>query len=248
VKSKKLSLIIPVYNEEKTLSVILDKVLGQKWDLDLELIIVNDCSKDDSGKIIKSYCGKYKNIKVLTNIKNIGKSQSVKRGILASTGDLVGIQDADLEYNPADLLKIVSLFRQKPLDVVYGNRFGKKNKVVYFMNWIGNRGLSAISSLFTYPRARMWTNDMETCYKVVKGHILRSIAPTISAKTTFGFEPEITAKLSKFKIKEEKKRHIRYAEIPISYYPRTVEEGKKMKGLSDGTKALIEIIKYNLFS
>ena len=162
---------------------------------------------------------------------------------------MVAIQDADLEYDPKDLLKMVEVFKKEPIDVIYGNRFGKNNKIIYYANWLGNRGLSLFSTLFTYPKARMWTSDMETCYKMVKGDIFRKIAKTISAKTNFGFEPEITAKLAKFKIKDrkEKGRHIKFAQIPIDYYPRTVAEGKKMKGLSDGFKALIEIIHYNLF-
>jgi dolichol-phosphate mannosyltransferase len=237
---------MPVFNEEKTLSEIIDKVLKINWGIELELIIVNDCPTDNSEKIIRKYLHD-KRIKLLSNIKNIGKSQSVKRGILASSGDIVGIQDSDLEYNPNDLLKILKLFQTKNLDVVYGNRFGKNNKIIYYSNWIGNRYLSFFSNLFTYPRARLWASDMETCYKVVKGNIIRDIAKDITSKTNFGFEPEVTAKLSKYRIKNEKNRHLRYTQIPIDYYPRSIAQGKKMKGISDGFKALIEIIKFNLF-
>lgn len=247
MKVQKFSLIIPVYNEAKTLSKILDTILNLKWGVDIEIIAINDCSTDDSAKILESYKISHK-IKVLTNPANIGKSQSVKRGILASTGDLVAIQDADLEYEPQDLLKILQLFQNKDFDVVYGNRFGKNNKIIYYSNWLGNRLLSVISSIFTYPRARMWTSDMEIGYKVIRGYIFREIATTLSAKTTFGFEPEVTAKLSKYKIKSEKSRHIKFKEIPINYNPRTIAEGKKMKGLSDGFKALFEIFRFNLFN
>ena len=248
MKIKKISLVMPVYNEEKTLAMILDKVLNIKWGVSLEMIIVNDCSTDSSFKIMQSYQKRFKQIKILSNHKNIGKSQTVKRGIISSTGDLVAIQDSDLEYDPNDLLKILKLFHKKDIDAVYGNRFGRNNKIIYYSNWFGNRSLSMLSSLFTYLRARMWTSDMETGYKVIKGFIFRDIAKTIDAKTSFGFEPEVTAKLSKYKIKEEGNRHIKFLQFPINYYPRTIAEGKKMKGLSDGIKALGEILRYNLFN
>lgn len=248
MKTKKLSIIMPVYNEENTLKHIIDKVLGINWGLELELIIVNDCSKDRSAKILESY-SKDKHVTVITNPKNIGKSQTVKRGIAASTGDLVAIQDSDLEYEPEDLLKIVDIFRTRAVDAVYGNRFGKNNKIIYYSNWIGNRALSLFSNLFTYARARMWTSDMETCYKVIKGEIFRDIAATITSTTNFGLEPEITAKLARYKVKDSKaSRHIKFAQIPINYHPRTIAQGKKMKGVSDGFKALYEIIIYNIFN
>lgn len=246
MKIKKISLVMPVYNEEKTLSLMLDKVFKVNWGVDLEVVIVNDCSNDNSRNIINSYRNN-KKIKILSNEKNLGKSQTVKRGIIATTGDIVAIQDSDLEYEPNDLLKMLKQFQTTPVDVIYGNRFGKNNKVIYYSNWIGNRSLSFLSSCFTYPRAKMWTSDMETCYKMVKGNILREIAPQITAKTNFGFEPEITARLSKYKIKDGNQgRHIRFAQMPINYSPRTIAQGKKMHGLSDGTKALFEIIRYNL--
>jgi len=237
---------MPIYNEAKTLSTMLDTILNLKWGVNIEIIAVNDFSTDDSAKILESYKTKH-NIKILTNTANLGKSQSVKRGIISSTGDLVAIQDADLEYEPKDLLRILQLFQNGDFDVIYGNRFGKNNKIIYYSNWLGNRILSLISSIFTYPRARMWTSDMETGYKVIRGTIFREIAQTLTAKTTFGFEPEVTAKLSKYKIIDEKGRHIKFTEIPINYNPRTIAEGKKMKGLSDGFKALIEIFRFNLF-
>jgi glycosyltransferase involved in cell wall biosynthesis len=246
MKIQKISLIMPVYNEEQTLAIIIEKIFKVNWGVDLELVIVNDCSKDSSANIINSYKNN-KSVKILHNSKNMGKSQTVKRGILASTGDIVAIQDSDLEYDPNDLLKMLKLFQTSQVDVVYGNRFGVNNEIIYYSNWFGNRFLSFVSSCFTYPRARIWTSDMETCYKMVKGNIIREIAPSISAKTNFGFEPEITARLAKYIIKDGKQnRHIVYHQIPIAYYARTIAQGKKMKGLSDGTKALFEIFRYNL--
>ena len=242
---KKISLVMPMYNEENTIAAILQMILALDWGAELELIIVDDCSKDKSAEILKTFENNPQ-VKILKNPKNLGKSQTVKRGILASTGDLVAIQDCDLEYEPQDLLNIVKLFQTEDLDVVYGNRFGKNNKIIYYSNWVGNRGLSTISSVLTYIRAGMWTNDMETCYKVIKGDIFREIATTITSTTNFGFEPEVTAKLAKYIVKAEKPRHVKFKEVPINYHPRTIAEGKKMKGLSDGFKALLEIFRFNL--
>ena len=238
---------MPVYNEERTLSTIIDNVLKQPWETQIELIIIDDSSKDNSSKIIQTYRAN-KQIKILTNPINLGKSQTVKRGILASRGDVVVIQDSDLEYEPGDLLKLIKYYKDNSLDAVYGNRFGKHNKIIYYSNWVGNRALSFISSLFTYINGRMWVSDMETCYKVINGNIFRDIAATITSTTNFGIEPEITAKLAKYKIKKENGRHIKFKQIPINYHPRTIAQGKKMKGLSDGFKALKEIFHYSLFN
>lgn len=242
MKPKKLSLVIPAYNEEASISNILDKIISLKWPLEIELIIVNDCSKDKTAQVLAKYT-KHKFIKILTNQHNQGKSQSVRSGLMQTSGDLVVIQDADLEYNPNDLVSMVKIFTDEDVDVIYGNRFGKNNKIVYFSNWLGNRGLSFLSSIFTGLRAGMWVVDMETCYKMIKGEIIREIAPRIVSKTNFGFEPEITARLSKFKVNG---KHLKFRQIPIDYYPRTIAQGKKMRGFSDGYKALKEIIRFNL--
>lgn len=239
---KKLSFIIPIYNEEKTLEELIQKVLDVEMPLKKELVLVDDGSKDSSRKILKNYEDK-DGFKVVYNEKNMGKSQTVKNGIQHSAGDLVVIQDADFEYNPENLKEFVEIFMNDEADLVYGNRFGKKNKIIYIQNWVGNRGLSFISSIFTGLRAGMRPKDMEVCYKMCKGDIFREIGATIESKSTFGLEPEMTAKFSKYKLNG---KHLRFKQVPIDYYARSIEEGKKMHAFKDGAKALWEILKFNL--
>lgn len=241
----KLSIIIPIYNEEKTLSILLNKVLALDFGdgIEKEIVLVNDGSRDSSWEIIQDFEKRFAEIVGISNEKNLGKSQTVRNGILKSTGEIVVIQDADLEYEPLELVDMLKVMLQDDFDVVYWNRFGKKNKVIYLQNYIGNKGLSFISNIFTYPRIRKYIPDMEVCYKMIKGDILRDIAKDIESKSNFGFEPEVTAKLSKYKLNE---KHLRFGIMPVSYYPRSRAEGKKMKAIEDGVKALIEIIKFNL--
>lgn len=241
MRYKKLSIIIPIYNEEKTLEQILNKIDALSLNIDKEIILVNDASTDNTLQILQKYAEK--NI-VLHNEKNLGKSQTVKKGILHSSGDLVVIQDADLEYNPQNWQQFLPYFQEQQYDVVYGNRFGKNNKVIYWQNWFGNRFLSIVSSFFTYLRSRMITTDMEVCYKMARGDVFREIAQTIESKSNFGFEPEVTAKFSKYRLQGNK---LKFRQIAIDYAPRSVAEGKHMKAFSDGFKALWEIIKFNLW-
>lgn len=243
--ARTLSLVIPVYNEEKTLEILVQKVLAVSLpkNISKEIILVNDGSKDKSGEIMDQLAKKYPEIKSYHNQKNAGKTQTVKNGISYTTGDYVVIQDADLEYEPNELIDLLNLMLEKNLDVVYGNRFGKKNKVVYWQNYIGNKALSFFSNIFTYPRIKVYIPDMEVCYKMTKGDIARELGSTIKSTSKFGLEPEITAKLSKYKLND---KHLKFGIVPISYYPRTIAEGKKMSAFSDGLKALKEIIQYNL--
>lgn len=243
---KNLSIVIPIYNEEKTLEILVKKVLSVEFpnSIKKEIILVNDGSKDSSWKIIEELAKEHDEITKLNNEKNSGKTQTVRNGILASTGDYVIIQDADLEYEPNEIVDLVNLAVDKNLDVVYGNRFGKKNKVIYMQNYIGNKLLSFISNLFTYFRIKVYIPDMEVCYKLIRGDIAREIGKTIESISNFGFEPEVTAKLTRFKLEG---RHLKFGIVPISYYPRSIQEGKKMKAVEDGLKALWEIVKFNLF-
>lgn len=243
---KKLSIVIPIYNEEKTLETLVNNVLAVQFpeNIQTEIILVNDGSKDSSAEIMKKLSNEHPQIiKSFHNEKNSGKTQTVKNGLSYTTGDLVVIQDADLEYDPQELVDLINLLQRENLDVVYGDRFGKKNKVVYWQNYIGNRALSLFSNLFTYPRIRVFIPDMEVCYKMVKGNVARELGKTIKSTSKFGLEPEITAKLSKYKLEG---KHLRFGIVPISYYPRTIAEGKKMSAFSDGFKALKEIIQFNL--
>jgi glycosyltransferase involved in cell wall biosynthesis len=242
LKYRKLSLVMPVYNEEGTLEQLITKVLQLKWPLTIELVCINDASRDRSKQILQKYRSD-RRFKLLDNPVNLGKSRTVKKGILNSSGDLVVIQDTDLEYDPVDLLELLKLFQEDKVDIVYGNRFGRKNRVVYWSNWLGNRSLSTFSSIFTWFRGGFVTSDMETGYKMVRGDVFRMIAAGLSATSSFGFEPELTARLAGFR---DHGKRLRFKQTPISYYPRTLAEGKKMKGMSDGIKAFAEIVRFNL--
>lgn len=243
----KLSILIPAYNEEKTLKALVEKVLSVEFpeNINLELIIINDGSKDTTSQIAHGLEEQYKGMLfAYDNEKNVGKSQTVRNALLKSNGDLVVIQDADFEYEPNEIVDLLNLMIDKDLDVVYGNRFGKKNKVIYWQNYIGNIGLSFISNIFTFPRIWKYIPDMEVCYKLIKGDVAREIAQNIVSTTNFGVEPEITAKLSKYKLNGKR---LKFGVVAISYFPRSIAEGKKMKALEDGFKALKEILRFNLW-
>jgi glycosyltransferase involved in cell wall biosynthesis len=241
----KLSIVIPLYNEEKTLGQLLNKVIDIKLPegFEKEILLVNDSSKDSSQLIINDFVKKYSFIKSLINEKNLGKSQTVRNGILQSTGEYVVVQDADLEYEPSEIVELLELALKNDLDVVYGNRFGKKNKVIYWQNYFGNKLVSLVSDIFTFPRLRKSIPDMEVCYKLIKGDIARDIVKSIVSKSNFGIEPEITAKIARYK--KDGKR-LKLGIVPVSYYPRSIAEGKKMKAFRDGFKAVKEIIVFNL--
>jgi len=242
-----LSIIIPVFNEEKTLEKTLKTILQIKLpkNFSKEIITLDDSSSDNSLNILKKFAKEFKEISFYQNNKNLGKSLTVKKGILKSTGDYVIIQDADSEYDPFEISKLLKMALKNDYDVIYGNRFIKKNKTIYWHYFIGNRILSLFSNIFTYPRIKTFIPDMEVCYKLIKGGIIRKIAKTLISKSRFGFEPEITAKLSKFKIN---KNHLNFYIHPISYKPRTLKEGKKLNAVTDGWKAFKEIIRFNLFN
>lgn len=229
---------MPVYNESKTIDDIVVKVIKILKGVDFELIIVNDGSTDDSWDKITKLSKKYSRIKAV-NLSHRGKSQTVKAGILKTKGEYVVIQDADMEYDPRDVIRMFKEIKKRKLDVIYGNRFGYKNKVIYIQNWIGNTFLSFFSGLFTGIRAGMFPRDMEVCYKMARGKIYRECAKSLVSKSNFGFEPEITAKFSKI-------NNISFTQVPIKYTPRTVKEGKHMKAIKHGVLALFEIIYFNL--
>lgn len=240
-ENKKLSIVIPAYNEGKTIAKLLELVYDLKlpYSYEKEIIIVNDFSSDSTGLVVRGKISKWRNAKLIDNDKNLGKTQSVKKGLTETTGDFVVIQDADLEYDPKDLIKMLRLAIEDNLDVVYGNRFSGQNKMLYRSFYLGNKLVTFVSNLFTFLRIRRVIPDMEVCYKLVRGDIIRKIAPRIVSKSGFGLEPEITARLARTK-------GLRWGIVPISYNPRTIEEGKKINYI-DGIKAIVEIIRFNLF-
>jgi glycosyltransferase involved in cell wall biosynthesis len=234
---KKLSIIIPAYNEGKTIHLILDKIKQTNLiDIEKEIIIVNDCSRDDTEDSINRYINTNSdlNIQYFKHEINQGKGAAINTGIHKATGDFVIIQDADLEYDPNEYSILLKPILDGFADVVYGSRFmgGNPHRILFFWHSIGNQFLTFISNMFT----NLNLTDMETCYKLFRKEIIQSIQ--IKEKR-FGLEPEITAKISKIP-------NIRIYEVGISYYGRTYEEGKKI-GWKDGVEAIWCILKYNLF-
>ena len=238
---KTLSLIIPVYNEEKTLENIVNKVLllekdifFQENDIQLELILVDDCSKDESLKVANLLATNNNKIKVFSHSKNKGKGRALKTGFENANGDFIGIQDADNEYNPYDYIKMLKIMLNKEADIVYGSRYLKQDtkQVLSFYHTIMNKGLTLLTNVFT----NLDITDMETCYKLFKKDIIKSIAPKLK-ENRFGFEPEITIYVANKKCK--------IYECAIDYNPRTYEEGKKIKA-KDGFRALYCILFYGI--
>ena len=228
-----LSLIIPVYNEEKSLEKIIERTFELKEQLnniELELIIVDDCSSDNSYEIAKSLASD--NIKVYRHNKNQGKGAALKTGFLEATGDFIGIQDADMEYNPLDYIKLLKPLLEDKADVCYGSRYLKRQerRVLYFWHTFMNKGLTYLTNMYS----NLDITDMETCYKLFKKDVIKNIAPKLK-ENRFGFEPEVTMYVAQGKY--------RVYECAISYNPRTYEEGKKINA-KDGLRALYCIMHY----
>jgi len=228
----KLSIIIPVFNEEETIAQVIDRVKDLKIpSVEKEIIVVNDGSTDKTLDRIKN-----KNIIFLTHSRNKGKGAAVKTGIEKSTGEYIVIQDADLEYDPKDIIRLLDKVQKKEAEVVYGTRLNRlpnfledEKKPLFLLHYFGNRFLSLVTSVF-YGQ---WLTDMETCYKLFPKKAVAGMR--LNAKR-FDFEPEITSKLLR--------RGYRILEIPISTTPRGYEEGKKLNTIKDGTIALLTLIKY----
>lgn len=245
MKYSSLSIVIPVYNEEKFILTTLNTVIASDTlGLAKEIVVVDDGSSDKTVEILRRFENDFaqkKNnkitIKLIMNKKNAGKGSALKDGFIKTTGDIVLVQDADLEYDPTDYPLLLEPFMKDSADVVYGSRFisDRPHRTLYFWNYVANSILTTMSNVFT----NLNITDMETGYKVFRGDIIREIAPRLESKR-FGFEPEITARIAKIK-------GISVYEVGISYRGRTYEDGKKI-GWKDGVIAVWEILKYNLFS
>jgi len=226
----KLSIVIPCFNEEKTIESIIYNILDQQY-RDIEIIVVDDCSQDNTPVILKNKLNK-KIDKLIFHSNNQGKGAALRTGIAATTGDIILIQDADLEYDPNEYIKLIDPILSGRADIVYGSRFIGSNphRAVYFWHRVANGFLTLLSNIFS----GLNLTDIETCYKVFKSDILKKIK---IEENGFGFEAEITAKISRKKY--------RIYEVGISYYGRTYLDGKKITWI-DGFKAIYYIIKYNL--
>ncbi len=234
-----LSIIIPVYNEENTIHLILNKIkdVNLIYGIEKELVMVDDCSKDQSFKKLQAYKEQNPdlNISLYQHKKNKGKGAALHTGINQANGDLIIIQDADLEYDPNEYNELLKPILDGHADVVYGSRFmgGKPHRILFFWHSIGNGMLTLLSNAFT----NLNLTDMETCYKLFKAEYIKGLT---LKENRFGFEPEVTAKISRLP-------KIRIYEIGISYYGRTYDEGKKI-GWKDGFRALYCILKYNIWA
>lgn len=228
----RLSVIIPCYNEIATIESIVDAVIASPYP-EKEIIIVDDCSRDGSREFLRSAQLAAKVHKVIFHARNQGKGAALRSGFQSATGDVVIVQDADLEYDPNEYPLILGPILEGKADVVYGSRFmgAQPHRVAYFWHRMGNGFLTFLSNMFS----NLNLTDMETCYKAFRRDIIQSIN---IEEDRFGFEPEITAKIAK--------KGCRIYEVGISYYGRTYEEGKKI-GWRDGVRALVCILKYNLF-
>ena len=232
----KLSVVIPIFNEEETLLDILERV--RETPFDKEIILVDDCSQDGTRAILKGLEGD-EDLSIFYHSVNQGKGAALRTGFQHVTGDVVLVQDADLEYDPGEYPILLEPIKKGLADVVYGSRFkgSRMSRVHLFWHQMANNFLTLVSNMFT----NLNLTDMETCYKVFKAEVLEGIE---TKSNRFGFEPEITAKIARKRLNGKR---VRIYEVPISYYGRDYADGKKI-GWKDGVAALWHIVRYNVFS
>ena len=231
---RRLTIVVPVFNEEATVETLLDAVRSAPLpeSIDHEIVAVDDASTDRSLAILRSYAERHQEVRVVAQPRNLGKGAALRRGFAEARGDLVLIQDADLEYDPREYPKLLAPLLEDKADVVYGSRFvgSDAHRVLFFWHMVGNRLLTLFSNMAT----NLNLTDMETCYKVFRTDVLRRIE---LREDRFGFEPEVTAKIARL--------GVRIYEVGIGYAGRTYDEGKKI-GWRDGVRALVCIVKYGV--
>lgn len=229
-----LSVVIPAYNESKTIDLVVEKLLKNLSSINFEIVIVDDFSKDETARISQNLVEQHKNIQLVQHKLNKGKTEALKTGFQYCTGDIIMVQDADLEYDPKDILHVIEPIRNNQADIVFGSRLLDPQKKNVFMpkSLFANKVLTFLSNLFT----RYKFTDVETCYKAFRKPIIQNM---IITSKRFGFEIEVTSKISKLKP--------RIIEVPITYVCRSYSEGKKI-GAKDALQAMGYILKYNLFT
>ena len=228
---RKLSIVVPAYNEERWITALLDRVrAADASGLAKEIVVVDDCSTDGTAEILAVYAARHPEVRVIRQEPNRGKGAALRRGFAEVTGDVVLIQDADLEYDPKEYPVLLAPILDGRADVVFGSRFlGGAHRVLFYWHAVGNKALTMLSNMFT----NLNLTDMETCYKVFRTEVIRGVT---LEQERFGFEPEIVAKVAH--------SGARIFEVPISYSGRTYEEGKKI-GWRDGVKALYCVLRYS---
>ena len=236
----KLSIVIPVYNEEKTLREIVNRVVSLRKDgLRLEIVLVDDCSADKSADICRELAAEHEDVNFIRRERNGGKGAALRDGFLAAKGDAIGVQDADMEYDPRDYLRMMELLETDKADVVFGSRYLPLDGRLATRWW--HSRVNGFLTAFSNSLSDLALTDMETCYKLFRADVLKLIAPKLR-ENRFGFEPEVVAHVAKM----FRAGALRVCEIAIDYRPRQFKEGKKI-GWKDGVTALWCIVKYNLF-